>query len=422
MAHPLIKALKELKGNARGVVFTEPLWGIPYNLYGPYVSVYMLAFGLSDAQIGLIISAGLIFQFVFSLLSGAITDKLGRKRTTFIFDCLSWSIPSLIYVFAHNFYVFLIGAIINSIWRITANSWSCLLVEDTDPKQLLDIYTWIYISQILVGFVAPLAGLFIQAYTLIPTMRALYIFAFVMFTVKFLVMNAMVKETKHGLIRMEETKHQSLFFLLGEYKDVIRQILRAPATLYTIGIMLALSACSTVNGTFWAILVTKKLNIPAQDLSIYPFFRSVVMLFFYFFVMPKIKEMNFRNPMLIGVVGFIISQVMLITIPQRSYVLLGVSTLMDALSLSTVSILIDRMVAVTVEAKERARILAIIYVAVLSFTSPFGWIAGLLSEINRNLPFMLNMVMISLGGILVFLAARYARKQVEALPATTEVG
>ena len=421
MAHPLFKALKDLNGNARGCVYTEPLWGIPFNLYVPYVSVYMLAFGLTDAQIGAIISIGLVFQFVFSLLSGAITDKLGRKRTTLIFDILSWSIPCLIYAFAHNFYYFLVGAVINSIWRITMNSWSCLLVEDTEPKQLLDIYTWIYISQLLVGFVAPLAGLLIKAFTLIPTMRALYIFAFFMFTTKFIVMNAMVTETKHGLIRMEETKHQSLFMLLGEYRDVFKQILRAPQTLYTIGIMLALSACQTVNGTFWSILVTKKLMIPAQGLSIYPFFRSVVMLLFYFFVMPKIKEINFRNPMLIGAAGFVISQVMLITMPQQSYVLLGVSTLIDAVSLSTVSILIDRMVALTVEAKERARILAIIYVAVLSFTSPFGWIAGLLSEVNRNLPFILNMIMITFGGILVYLAARHADKQVDVLPTSEAV-
>jgi Na+/melibiose symporter-like transporter len=237
-----------------------------------------------------------------------------------------------------------------------------------------------------------------------------------MYTLKFVVMNEMVTETKHGLIRMEETKHQSLFSLLSEYRDVFKQILRAPHTLYTIGIMLALSACQTVNGTFWSILVTKKLMIPAQDLAIYPFFRSAVMLIFYFFVMPRIKEMKFRNPMLIGAAGFLFSQALLITIPQQSYWLLGVSTLLDAVSLSTVSILIDRMVAITVDAKERARILAIIYVMVISFTSPFGWIAGLLSEVNRNLPFIMNMVIITFGGVLVFLAARHADQQVEAVP------
>ena len=80
--HPLIATLKNLRGNARGIVLNEPLWGIPFNLYAPYVSVYMLALGLDDVQIGLIASIGLIFQVVWALLSGAITDKLGKTGIT----------------------------------------------------------------------------------------------------------------------------------------------------------------------------------------------------------------------------------------------------------------------------------------------------------------------------------------------------
>ena len=108
--HPLIHTLKNLRGNVRGCVYTEALWGIPFNLYSPYVSVYMLALGLADSQIGLITSIGLAFQVFWTMMSGAITDKLGRKRATFIFDLISWSIPCLIWAVAQNFYYFLAGA------------------------------------------------------------------------------------------------------------------------------------------------------------------------------------------------------------------------------------------------------------------------------------------------------------------------
>ena len=59
--HSLVATLKTLRGNARGCVVTEPLWGIPYNLFAPYVSVYMLALGLTDGQIGLITSICLLY-------------------------------------------------------------------------------------------------------------------------------------------------------------------------------------------------------------------------------------------------------------------------------------------------------------------------------------------------------------------------
>jgi MFS family permease len=409
--HSLFTALKNLKGNARGAVFTEPLWGIPFQLYAPYVSVYMLSFGMKDSQIGLLITIGMACQVLMSLLSGAITDKLGRKRTTLIFDILSWSVPTLIWAIAQNFTYFLVAAVINSMWRITMNSWTCLLVEDTDPDQLVDIYAWIYISGLLVAFVAPVAGLLVNAFSLVPTVRGLYLFAAVMMTAKFVVMNFLVTETRQGLVRMQESRHQSLFALLGEYRGVLGQVLRAPQTLYTLGIMLVMSICMMVNNTFWSILVTEKLRIPAEHLSLYATARSVTMLLFFFFVLPRVRWLHFKIPMIVGFGGFVLSQLLLITAPERGYLWLLVSLVLEACSVATVNPQIDRMVAVTIEPKERARILAILYVVMIVLTSPFGWLAGALSELNRILPFLLNMLLFAAGALLVYLTARRQGKQ-----------
>jgi MFS family permease len=408
MAHPLFTALKDFKGNARGVVFTEPIWGIPYNLYAPYISVYMLALGLTDQQIGTVISIGLAFQVFTALLSGMLTDKLGRRRATLIFDFLSWSVPTLIWAISQNFYYFVVAAIFNSMWRIPQTSWTCLFVEDrqTNPKQLVDIYTWLYISGLLTAFVSPIAGLLIHYYTLVPTVRGLYLFASVMMTIKLLSTNAMVKETEHGLQRMQETKHQSILANLREYRGVFRIILKSPRTLYTLGIMLVMSSCTTISNTFWAILVTSRLHIPAQDLAYYAFARSGIMLVFFFVAMPAIREMHFKRPMLFGFAGYIISLLILVNIPEKNYVLLLVSTLLEACSYATVSPQVDRMVAVSIDPHERARILAIIYMIVVILTTPFGWIAGALSQINRVLPFLINMAFFAIGGLLAFLAAR----------------
>jgi MFS family permease len=408
MAHPLFTALKNFKGNARGVVYTEPIWGIPYNLYAPYVSVYMLALGLTDRQIGTVISIGLASQTVMALLSGMITDKLGRRRTTMISDLLSWALPALIWAISQNFYYFVVAAIFNGAWRIAHTSWTCLFVEDrqTDPKQIVDIYTWLYISGLLTAFISPIAGLLIQTYTLVPTMRAFYLFASVMFTIKLLSTNAMVKETEHGLLRMQETKQQSIIANLREYRGVFKIILKSPRTLYTVGIMLVMSATSTVSNTFWSILVTSRLHIPAQDLAYYAFARSAIMLIFFFVAMPVIREMQFKRPMLFGFAGYILSLIILVNIPEKNYFLLLISTLLEACSYATVAPQVDRMIAVSLDAKERARIMAIIYMIVIVFTTPFGWIAGALSQVNRVLPFLMNIAFFAAGSLLAYLAAK----------------
>jgi MFS family permease len=404
--HPLIETLKSLRGNARGAVYTEPMWGIPFNLYAPYVSVYMLALGLVDSQIGLIASISLVGQFFNSLVSGVLTDKYGRKLTTLVSDIISWSIPTFIWAIAQDFRYFLVAAIINSAWRISMTSWSCLLVEDTDQKLIVDIYSWIYIANYVVAFFAPIAGLLINRFTLVPTMRGLYLFASIMMTLKFFVMNNMVTETRQGIVRMEETRHKSLLSLLGEYRGVFRQILGTPVTLFTLTLMVIMSINMTVTSTFWSILVTQRLLVPEQYLAIFTTVKSVIMLLFFFTLMPRLREVDSRGPMILGFIFFIISQVMLVSMPPQSYLLLIITIILDACAVPMTSTFLDRLVVVSIDPKERARIMAILYVTVLAFTSPFGWIAGKLSEINRALPFILSITLFLVAVLLLVISKR----------------
>lgn len=407
----LITTLKNLRGNPRGCVYTEPLWGIPYNLYTPYVSIYMLALGVSDERIGLIVSISWSFQIFLALVSGVITDKLGRRRTTLISDILSWSVPALISALAQNFWFFLAAGIFNSIWRISSNSWTCLLVEDTDQSQLVDIYTWIYIANIMVGFIAPLAGIFIGTFSLVPTMRGLYYFAAILFTLKAVITYQMTEETRQGKIRLHETRQQSVWHLLSGYKDIFRALLHTPQTLYTAGIMLFLSITSMISGSFWAIIVTEKLDIPAQNLAIFPFIKSAIMLFVFFVLMPRIGKMHYKIPLVVGFLGFVGSQLVLLTAPNHGYILLILSVILEAFCFAMVSPLVDKMIVMTIDAKERARVQSILHMSIILLSSPFGWIAGTLSALNKSLPFLLNLVLFAMAAVLAYLAGEASQKE-----------
>lgn len=404
--HPLIYLIRNLRGNPRAVILTEFMFGIPYNLYMPYASVYMLKLGLTDAQIGLVVSIGLASQIIGALLGGPITDKLGRRKTTLIFDMIAWSVPTFLWAIAQDFNYFLAGAVATGSFRVAMTSWSCLLVEDADPNDLIDIYTWIYIAALVTGLIAPISGWLVGIFSLVPTMRGLYLFTFITLTTKILLLYRFSKETEQGAIRMAETRQQSLFSLFHGYGDIFRQVIRSPRTLFTLAIMLAMSLSNTISTTFWSILVTQKVQIPAEHVAIYPFARSLAMLFFFFLAMPAIKAMKFRNPMMAGFALLAVSQTILITLPVKNYGLLLVSTLIEACAYATVSTQIDRMLVVTVDARERARIMGLLYLVVLAISTPFGWIAGRLSEINRDLPFLMNICLYGAGVVMVFLAAR----------------
>ncbi len=154
-----------------------------------------------------------------------------------------------------------------------------------------------------------------------------------------------------------------------------------------------------ISGNFWAIIVTEKLHIPAQNLAVFPFVKSAIMLLFFFLIMPRLNKMHYQLPLTIGFFGFVISQVLLITAPDQGYAFLLISVFLEACSFAAVSPLVDQMIALTIEPKERARIQSILYVGIILLTSPFGWIAGTLSEVNKDLPFTLNIFLSDNSGI-----------------------
>ncbi len=402
-SHSLFTFLKNLQGNPRACIYTEPMWGIPFQLYTPYVSIYMLALGLAEREIGLILSIGAVFQIAFALFSGVVTDKLGRRRTTLIADILCWSVPALLSALAQNFWYFLAAALFNSIWRVSQNSWTCLLVEDAEPFQLVDLYTWIYIANVLAGFITPLTGVLISIFELVPTMRGLYGFAAFMFTLKAVVTYWYTDETARGKIRLQETREQSMFSVLREYKGVFSEVLRAPLTLYTAGIMFVISVTMLISNNFWAIIVTKKLHIPAENIANFAFVRSAVILVFFFFVMPRLNKLHFKIPMMAGFLVYAASQLVLIMTPEQGYPALLFSVVLEACCIAAVNPLVDQLAVLAIRAEERARIQAILQVGILLFTSPFGWIAGTLSELNKNLPFVLNLGLFGVGALLVYL-------------------
>jgi MFS family permease len=400
--HALINTLINLRGNPRGCVYTEPLWSIPYNLYAPYISIYMAAIGLSDQQIGLTVSLAWGVQVALALLSGMVTDKLGRRRTTLIFGILAWAVPALISAVAQNFWYFLAASLFNTMWRVNYNSWFCLLAEDADTNQLADIYTWMYILEQAMGFVAPLTGVLIGVFKLIPTLRGLYLFAAFMFTFRFFVTYRMTQETRQGLVRLEETRRQSVFSVLSEYKGVFRALLHTPETLYTAALLLAMQITWVIEGSFWGIIVTQKIHITEQNLAIFPFFKSSIMLIFFFVVMPYINRMHFKLPMMLGFLSYVASLVLLVTAPSQGYVFLIPSVFLEACGMATVGPLVDKLTVLSIDANERARIQSILWASIILLTSPFGYIAGTLSEIDKSLPFILCIVLYAISAGLAY--------------------
>jgi MFS family permease len=405
--HPLFQTLRELKGNPRLTVLTEVMFGIPYNMFSPFFSVYMLAFGVTDQQIGTIASLGLIMQIFTALLGGAIVDKFGRRLSLFIFDVLCWSVPCLIWAAAQDVRFFVAAALMNSLWRVSHTAWTCLMVEDAEERHLVHIWTWIMIFAVCSAFFAPLGGWFVERLGLIPAMRGLLLFGFLVLTAKFVILYVYSHETARGIQRIQETRHRSLLSLLGEYRSVFRQLLHSRPILAALSLMVITNIYTTISGNFWGVLFTGKLGFPEAQISTYVAIRSIVMMVCFFIIGPRLTNLrSFRFPLWMGFLAFLVSQLLLVAMPPQSVLLLILSVVLEGIAAALVSPMTESLLALSLELNERARMSSMVYVAMIVFISPFGWIAGQLSALDRSLPFALNMGLFAVGMVLVWLIGR----------------
>ncbi len=398
--NPLFRTLFELEGNPRASVYTEPLWGLSMNLCLPYATVYMLTFGMSDIEVGIITSIYMFSQMISAFVSGAIIDKMGRRLSTAVFDFIAWSIPSLIWASSQGFWFFVVAALLNGTMKITTVSWDCLLVEDAPKDKITHIYSWVLIFTNLSAIFAPISSILVAKLTLAPAIRILYINAFFIMTLKILILYKLSTETAVGKMRREVTRDMSWEEMLLGYKSAVKKIMISKGTKFAIIISILVEIAGMIGMTFWQIYASKKIGIPDTLLPIFPMAKSILSIFLFFTVIGHMKQTKMKWPLYGGFISTIISCLLLITITDTSvwgYIILSLSLIFEALGMAVLHTLRESLVAIHVDPEERSGIMALLQTTVMLVSVPFGYIGGVLSDMSRLLPFVLSIGILLLG-------------------------
>ena len=386
----LMDTLINLKGNARACIYTEPMWGIPYNLYIPLMAKYMQALGLNALQIGIVATVNLLSQMVSASFSGIITDKFGRRWTTAIVDLVCWSVPMLIWMNAQGFAWFLVAAFLNGTVRVVENSWGMLLVEDTPEKLLVSVYAFTSIAGLLAGFATPLTSLLVGRFSLVSTMRGLLFFAFVLITAKVVVLQLLTRETAQGSRRMAELKGKSIRHAMRGSFGVFGNMFKNCPLMLVLCIMSCVMVIRSSMENFWPLLLTGRLGVREQTLPLLAGLRSMGMLACFFLLAPRLNPRRFFRPMSLALVIMAGLQFLFFILPPGAGWAVFPAVLAEALSLSLLIPLFSSLQMLLLDRAERARMFGFSLAFCLLLTSPFGTINGLLSRAHLALPMLLS--------------------------------
>lgn len=385
--HPLIQVLGRNKGNPRTLVLIEPLWGIPYNLIAPFATLYMYTQGVTDVQIGLILSITMVVQVCFSFFAGILADKLGRKTTTMMGDFIGWGLACLVWAASQNFWLFLLAALLNCFEQINQTAWYCLLIEDADQRDLVGLYTWINIGGLVAIFFAPISGMLVSANSVVPVVRVLYLlFALTMMT-KCFITYKFCHETRQGQVRKAETKGVSPFRMLGEYRQLIPMLLKNRAVVKAVAVSVLLYIANVVNTNFFSLYVTQRLGLSDNYLALFPILNAGVMLVFMVGIQHKLNALKFRAPLWVGLALYAVGALVLLLSPVGGLGFVLLNVFLTAVAASLVNPRKDALLQLNLDPQERARLNALIMASTVALSSPFGYLAGWLSSMDRRLPF-----------------------------------
>jgi MFS family permease len=395
----IIESYKLLKGNTRISVIFEPLWGIPFVLFSFYLSLYMKEVGITDKEIGYLISIGFVAGAVLSLLSGVITDRFGRKKTTLIFDFLSWPVAVIIYAISNNFLLFALATIVNSFTRIAGVSWNMMVIEDAENDERVAAFNIFNIINISTGVIIPVAGILVNAFGVIKSERIFLIFAAISMSFMVISRNHFYKETRIGLNILEEYKKNPV-------KNSLKNILsfkamaafkKRPTAILMICIFILFNIyvpLGTVNSLYFAPYLTEVLMLDKSVISVLGGVYSAAMLIVFVFIIPVISRFNKAVNMIIGLVIQSLSLLFLITIPPRNIIVTIMCITLFAAGFGVFRPFIDSLLAEVTEGNERAGIYSIVNTITCIATALIGFVSGSMYLYNPRLLYIASIAIL----------------------------
>jgi len=383
--------LRGMSHNGRVVALTESFWSIPFNMITVYAVLYMMELGLTKREIGLTQTVLVATQILASLFSGYLTDHLGRKRTTLIFDLISWSGACIVWAFSRHLGGFLFAAFLNGINKVVYVSFTCMVTEDASSSERLSNYSGLHFMILAGGFFAPIGGLIVSHFGLISGTRILYLNGALIMGTMFFLRNILWTEPKETFA----DKHTSL---LKGITDSFKYF----TSNWQIGIIFVLQSIAQFyiifKPLFYYAYLKDSVGLNTSIISMIPLIMSILTMFVLLGFLPRVKSSQRKSLLTAGLTLGAISLILLVFSSGGNLLILGASIIADGISTALIRPLLDSLWADHLSDKNRTRQLAASHFFFGLISIPAGSIAAELYNLSLFLPFA------AAAGLLLFSA------------------
>jgi MFS family permease len=319
--------LRDLPRNARITLLIEPGSSVLACILTFYGTLYMQGNGLDARQIGLIATIGAVAGLACQSVAAPITNRLGRRRTLLLFSIICWSVSLLLWAVASSFLLFVVAAVIFSSARITSVAWYCVATEDVRDEQKPRVFGALFVIGSLGGIATVFAGPVLDRFGLVPTMRVLYVAAFVIMTAMFVVRHWLLTETSAGA--EINGLHAGTTLTQGFRRNVEAVVLTArnPEFRRLVAVYVLVNFASAMG--FVAILfVNNVLKLTMTEISMLPPVTAIISLILFRSMLPRLQAANERRTLWVSLLITAAGTFLMVLIPARN---IGLALLASAL-------------------------------------------------------------------------------------------
>jgi MFS family permease len=396
-----MRLLNDLPKNARTCIFVEPMWAVYGGVVAYYAPLFQKELGLSEIQMGIVNSVNFAFAFVFMLLGAPITNRMGRKRTSLVFDLFAWSLPMALWAISNSFAWFLAAAMFNAVVKIVIVSWNLLLSEDVAVADRSRVYGWIYLSGSAGGIFTLLGGILISRFGTVPTMRWIYATGSLCMTAMFVLRYVFTDETATGKLMMEKTRKVPLLTGIGELVRLGAASLRDRRFLRLLAVYFAANAVLSFD--FYRVLyLTEAKGLSAVTVAMVPAIGAVVSLALFLLVMPRLPKSADSRILATSSLVCLVAQGAFVLMPGGSAAwALAVTGVLQA-GYFLVQTHRDSVFMNAVSDLRKSDLFGLVQALTLLLSVPTGWLAGWLYTRNPAAPFVASCILYALA----FLSSR----------------
>lgn len=382
----------------------EPLWGIPYIFYSYYLSLYMKELGISEAQFGTFLAAGFISGAFFSLFGGIITDMLGRKKTTLIFDFISWPVAIFLLLISRSFWMFVLATVVNNAVKIVVVSWNLMVVEDADSRQRIAAYNLLNIITISVGILTPLGGLLVARIGLVSAERIFMAFAIISMTMMILFRNRLYRETRMGQQILEEHKGRRLREVArgGLFRGSFKLFRNRPGAALIVAATVLFNLTlplGAFNSMYFAPYMTGEAGIDKASVSILGGVYAGVMLLVFLAINPRMRRKDVTGNILLGIVIQGVSLFLITIIPRGGLMQAIFCVALYGLGFGIFKPFLDSLLADVSDGKERAGLYSLVNALTSVLSALIGFLSGYIYEYDPRLIFYSTVGLLVLCGL-----------------------